>query len=308
MNELHWLLVVLFALFVVLRLGLPRHSRLPFDYLRYTVLTLVALVVLAPFAWLVCGAIKTPGAFMEHTFLPKPSEWPTALSTQNFVRLFEPRPTPTGTVYFWRHILNSIFYASTAVVLQVFFCSLGGYTLAKYAFAGKRLVVLFMLGSMMIPPMLLLSPLYAIMVSIGWIDSYLALIVPSMVNAFGMFLFRQAIIQVPNDLLEAGRVDGCSEFGIYYRLVMPLVRPMTAAFCLIVFLATWNNFIGPQIYLHSEGKLPLPVILSQYTAVYEREYGVFLAGTLIAITPPAILFLVFQREFVRGLTSGAVKG
>lgn len=160
----------------------------------------------------------------------------------------------------------------------------------------------------MLPGMILLAPMYEMLVRIDWIDTYWALIIPGSANAFGMFLFRQAIIGVPKDLIEAGRIDGCSEFKIYWNLIMPLVRPMSGAFCLICFLGSWNNFLGPQIFIQSPEKLTLPVVLSQYIDVYKTEYGVFLAGTLIAIIPPAILFFTLQKEFISGLTSGAVKG
>ena len=125
---------------------------------------------------------------------------------------------------------------------------------------------------------------------------------------FGMFLFRQAMTAVPDSLIEAARIDGASEFVIYLRVVMPLVRPMTGAFCLITFLGNWNSFIGPQVFIQTQSKLTLPVVLNQYMGVYTQQYGVFLAGTLLAILPPAILFFALQKEFVSGLTSGSVKG
>jgi ABC-type glycerol-3-phosphate transport system permease component len=115
------------------------------------------------------------------------------------------------------------------------------------------------------------------------------------------------MLGVPNDLLEAGRIDGCGEFRIYLQLAMPLVRPMTGAFCLISFLGSWNSFLAPNIYLQTQSKLPLPVVLNQYIGEYAQHYGVFLAGTLLAIIPPAVLFFALQREFISGLTSGAVK-
>lgn len=201
-----------------------------------------------------------------------------------------------------------MFLASTTVMVQLFFASLGGYALAKFDFRGRKIVMLYMLGSMMMPPMLFLAPVFKLIHQIGWMDTYWALIVPGAASVFGMFLFRQAIIGVPDSLLEAARIDGCSEFGIYLKVVMPLVRPMTGAFCLICFLHTWNAFIGPQVFIQTQAKLTLPVILNQYVGVYSQQYGVFLAGTLLAIIPPAILFFALQREFITGLTSGAVKG
>jgi len=164
-----------------------------------------------------------------------------------------------------------------------------------------------MLASMTIPGVVLLAPNFEIIWRLGWMDTYKALLVPGCVSVFGIFLFRQAMLSVPDDLIEAGRIDGCGEFRIYLTLVMPLVRPMTGAFCLISFLGAWNSFLTPNIYLQTQHKLTLPVVLNQYIGVYNQQYGVFLAGTLLAIIPPAILFLALQREFITGLTSGALK-
>jgi ABC-type glycerol-3-phosphate transport system permease component len=142
----------------------------------------------------------------------------------------------------------------------------------------------------------------------GWMDTYYALIIPGAITVFGIFLFRQAMIGVPTSLLESARVDGASEFRIYWEITLPLVRPVTAAYCLITFLGTWNAFLQPQIFVQTQSKLPLPVVLNQYIGLYVQEYGIFLAGTLLAIIPPAILFFILQKEFVAGLTSGATKG
>jgi ABC-type glycerol-3-phosphate transport system permease component len=229
------------------------------------------------------------------------------LNFGNFTRLFAPRPSLQGPVYFWQYIINSLFLASAATFLAVLFSSMGGYALAKYRFHGRAPLVIFMLASMTIPGIVLLSPNYEIIWRLGWMDTYKALLVPGCVSVFGVFLYRQAMVGVPDDLIEAGRIDGCGEFKIYLNLVMPLVRPMTGAFCLITFLGTWNAFLGPNIYLQTQNKLTLPVVLNQYIGVYTQEYGVFLAGTLLAIIPPAILFFALQREFISGLTSGAVK-
>jgi ABC-type glycerol-3-phosphate transport system permease component len=164
-----------------------------------------------------------------------------------------------------------------------------------------------MLASLTIPGVVLLAPNFEVIWRLGWMDTYKALLIPGCVSVFGIFLFRQAMLSIPDDLIEAGRIDGCGEFRIYMTLVMPLVRPMIGAFILISFLGSWNAFIAPNIFLQTQGKLTLPVVLNQYISTYRQQYGVFLAGTLLAIIPPAILFLSLQREFIRGLTSGALK-
>ena len=308
-SHLHITLLLFFAIFVGLKLSLPRNSKIPEIYLRFVILSGSSAIVLTPFVWLLCAAFKSNEALFQFLFLPSPTEISNqTINLGNFVRLFsDARETVHGKVYFIEYIFNSIFLATATTIAQLLFCSMGGYALAKLEFRGKRLLMFFMLGTMMLPTMILLAPMYEMMVRIGWIDTYWALIVPGAANAFGMFLFRQAITGVPNDLIEAGRLDGCTEFSIYWNLVMPLVRPMSGAFCLICFLASWNNFLGPQIFIQSTEKLTLPVVLSQYVGVYSVQYGVFLAGTLIAIIPPAILFFALQKEFIVGLTSGAVK-
>lgn len=309
MNRLHTFLLCLAALFVILYAFQPKRPRIAFTYLRYIVLILIAAMVMAPFFWLICSAFKDPDVLMKYTFLPKLSEWSKeTINLKNFAELFKSQPSMEGKVYFWQYITNSLFLASITTIVQMFFSSLGGYALAKYEFRGKKFVMVFMLASMMIPGVVLLAPVYKLIVNIGLMDTYWALVLPGACSVFGMFLFRQAVIGIPKDLIEAGRIDGCSEFSIYLNLIMPLVRPMTGAFCLVTFLGSWNNFLGPQVFINTQSKLTLPVVLNQYVGVYSNQYGVFLAGTLLAIIPPAILFFCLQKEFISGLSSGAVKG
>ncbi len=142
----------------------------------------------------------------------------------------------------------------------------------------------------------------------GLVDSFAGLIIPGAVSVFGIFLFRQSILSIPDELLNAARIDGCSEFQIYRDIVMPVSRPMIGAFCLISFMGTWNNFLWPQIILHNRNLFTLPIALSQMIGVYNQEYGMLMAGTLISVLPVVILFLLLQKEFVAGLTEGAVKG
>jgi len=309
MNGIHLALMVMIAVYVVLRWGYPRRVEIAKVYLRYVLLGMAAFLILCPFVWLLCSVFKDKDVLMQYSFLPPLSEWSTkTLNLDNFKTLFAGEDTVKGKVYFWEYVINSVFVASASTTIQLFFASMGGYALSKYEFRGRKAIMAFMVGSMMFPGMLFLAPVYKMIFTLGWMDTYLALLVPGACSVFGMFLFRQAMVSVPDSLIEAARIDGASEFGIYFEIVMPLVRPMTGAFCLITFLGSWNQFIGPQIYIQTQSKLTLPVVLNQYIGVYTQQYGVFLAGTLLAIIPPAILFFALQREFVAGLTSGAVKG
>ncbi len=305
MTPLHWILLALAAVFVLL-LAVSRKAAM--GYARFTLLLLVGTVMLMPFAWLVCAAFKDKDVLNEYTFLPPPTKISAeTVNLENFQTLLTEKDTVQGPVSFWRYVANSLFLASAGTFIALVFCSMGGYALAKYKFAGRGAVLTFMLASLTIPPVVLLAPNFEVIWRLGWLDTYKALLVPGAVSVFGIFLFRQAMLGVPNDLIEAGRIDGCGEFRIYLSLVMPLVRPMTGAFCLISFLAAWNAFIGPNVFLQTQSKLTLPVVLNQYIGEYDQHYGVFLAGTLLAIIPPAILFFALQREFISGLTSGAVK-
>jgi ABC-type glycerol-3-phosphate transport system permease component len=304
-NAFHVAAIVLVLAYIALRV---RSRERAGRFARVVVIGAGALLVLAPFAWLVPAVFKTGAAFNDYVFFPPVSKWPETLSFANFRTLFEGRPSLRGPVYFWEYFLNSTVIATVTTTLQLFFSSLAGYTLAKFEFRGKAALMLFMLGSMMIPPVLLLAPLYKMVVDLGLVDSLAGVIVPIMVSTYGAFLFRQACVSVPSEMLDAARLDGCSELGIYFRVVMPLVRPMAAAFCLVAFLTNWNAFFQPNIFLHSEDKLTVPVVLNLLLGVYRQKQGVFLAGTALAMIPPAVLFFFLQKEFISGLTSGAVKG
>jgi len=309
MNPIQLTLIILILIYALLRWVVPGAREMASPYLRYLLLGLAAFLILCPFVWLICAVFKDKDVLMQYTFLPPLSDWGIeTLNLGNFRELFSGEDTVEGKVYFWEYVVNSLFLASAGTTLNLFFASMGGYALSKYEFRGRKAIMAFMVGSMMFPGMLFLAPVYKMIFAFGWMDTYLALLVPGACSVFGMFLFRQAMSTVPESLIEAARIDGASEFYIYLNIAMPLVRPMTGAFCLITFLGNWNNFIGPQIFIQTQAKLTLPVVLNQYMGVYTQQYGVFLAGTLLAILPPAILFFSLQKEFVAGLTSGAVKG
>ncbi len=261
----------------------------------------LAIVALTPLVWMVCAAFKRGEDLFAYAFLP----WDHLgnLSLDNFRLLLSREP-------FARWLINSLFLSTASTVLSVLLSSLGGFGLAKYAFAGRRAVMLLMLGTMMLPGVVLLPGSYMLMYRLGWIDTYWAIIVPGGVSAFGMFLFMAAMRQVPDELLSAGRIDGCSELRLWWEIALPIVRPMTGAFTLLSFLASWNAFLWPQVILQNEAKYNLPIALANMVALpeYRTEYGTLMAGTLIAIAPVVILFFALQKDFVAGLSSGAVKG
>jgi multiple sugar transport system permease protein len=265
--------------------------------LVYALLLAGAALTLVPIVWLVAATTKSPDDLFHYVFFAPLNRW----TLGSFVELFH-------KVDFFRYLVNSIFVASAIVTLQLFFSSLAGFALAKYEFKGKRAVMVLMLATLLIPGQVLMAPLYELIYHLGMVDSYPGLIIPGAVSVFGIFLFRQSMLQVPDELLQAARIDGCSEFRAYWSVVMPVSRPMVGAFCLISFMGAWNNFLWPQIILHHSERFTLPIAMNQLMSVYQQEYGSLMAGTLLSILPVVILFLALQKEFVAGLTSGAVKG
>jgi ABC-type glycerol-3-phosphate transport system permease component len=261
----------------------------------------LAIVNLIPFLWLICAAFKTPADTFSYAFLP----WDHLdhLTLSNFTRLLAEAP-------FFRWLLNSLFLAATYTVCVVTLSSLAGFALAKYDFGGKRFLMLVMLGTMLLPPTALLGSLYELMDRLGWLDSYLAILVPGAVSVFGTFLFRQAMLAVPDELLQCGRLDGCGELRLWWEVALPLVRPTVGAFVLMSFLASWSGFLWPQIVLQDESKYTLPIGLNNLLGLqeYQSQYGLLMAGTLMSLIPVVVLFFAVQKDFLAGLSSGAVKG
>ena len=211
------------------------------------------------------------------------------------------------TVPYNRYFVNSVFIATASTLLTLFFCSLGGYAFAKYQFRGQKILFGILLASMMVPFQVLLVPLFGLMYDIGWLNSYKAIVIPFSVGAFGVFLMRQFIVTIPSELLDAARIDGCSEFGIYYRVVLPIIKPALGALTIYSFLGSWNGYLWPLIILRDEAKYTLPIGLANLVGIYRQDYGILMAGTLLSLMPIVILFLAMQREFVQGITLGGVK-
>lgn len=272
----------------------------------HAVLVPAAVLVGAPFVWLVCAALKRNEDFFTSTFLPGGDgflgvEW-GRVTFEHFGRLlFE--------LGLGRAMLNSIFLSSTTAVLATVISAMGGYALAKFEFRGRRLAQGIVLAAIIIPPPLLIAPGFQWLFQLGLLDSFAGLILPAIAPAFGVYLFRQAALSsVPGTLIEAARLDGCGEARIFFGIALPLMRPMIGAFILLTFLGTWNNFISPQVVMQSPGKFPLAVAIAQLKSTYYQDYGLLMAGTLVSVVPLMMLFLLLQKEFIAGLTTGAVKG
>jgi len=276
--------------------------------LIYTLLLMCAAITLIPFLYLLCSAIKTREVFFSAHFLPPGDGWLgidwRGLTLEHFHVLFT-----DPSLGFARALVNSVFYASVFSVLATLCAAMGGYALAKFAFRANKPLTVLVLGSLIIPGPLLLAPGYQLIYHLGMLNSFTGLIFPGIAPAFGVFLFRQAMLpSVPLDLMEAARMDGCGEIRLFFAIVLPLVRPMLGAFLLITFMGAWNNFIQPQIILQTPEKFPLAVAIAQLKGLYGTDYGLLMAGTAVSIAPVVGLFLLLQKDFIAGLTAGAIKG
>jgi multiple sugar transport system permease protein len=212
-------------------------------------------------------------------------------------------------VPFWRAMGNSIFVSSVSTALVLFFCSLGGYAFAKFTFPGRNTLFALMLATMMIPNILGIIPQFILFKTLGWLDTYLPLIIPGVANAFGIFWMRQYIESaIPSELMDAARIDGAHEFRIYWNVVLPVITPGLAALAIFTFMGKWNEFFFPLIILKDPAKFTLPVALASLQSIYGQQSGVQILGATMAVFPVLIVFLVSARWFIAGLTAGAIKG
>jgi len=209
---------------------------------------------------------------------------------------------------FWRNLGWSIYVALLSTLLTLIFCSMGGYAFAMFRFPWKNALFGMVMGTMLLPSFMNMIPTFMIMDALGWIDQPRALYIPGAASAFGIFLLRQFIASsIPKDLIEAARMDGCGEFGIYVRIVLPLLKPAMGTLGLITFIASWNNFIGPLIVMRSAEMATVPLALRNLQSPVNTEWGALMAGSAIATVPLLILFIISSRQLISGLTAGAVK-
>lgn len=214
----------------------------------------------------------------------------------------------TERLPFWRNLGWSLYVALASTALTLLFCSMAGYAFALMEFRFKQPLFVLVMATMLLPSFMNMIPTFMIMDVLGWIDQHRALYIPGAASAFGIFLMRQfASSAVPRELIEAARMDGCGEMGIYWRIVLPLLRPAMGTLGLITFIASWNNFIGPLIVMRSADNYTLPLALRSLQSTVNTEWGALMLGSAIATVPLLVLFAISSRQLIAGLTTGAVK-
>jgi len=266
-------------------------------WVAYLVVAIGALFMLAPFWFMFVFATHSRSEIFN---LPPPL-WFGHDLVRNFDLLTERLP-------FWRNLGWSVYVAGMATVLTLLFCSMAGYAFALMEFRFKKALFGLVMATMLLPSFMNMIPMFMIMDALGWIDQQRALYVPGAASAFGIFLMRQfAASAVPRELVEAARMDGCGEFSIYWRIVLPLMKPALGTLALITFITSWNNFINPLIVMRSLPNYTLPLALRSLQSTMNTEWGALMCGSAIATIPLIVLFAITSRQLIAGLTAGAVK-
>ena len=266
--------------------------------LSSAILMLASLGMLFPFFWMVKTALMPNKATL--TYPPKLIEWPIVFD--NFIKVF----TSTGLS---RAVLNSLFIAVVSMAGVLFFTSLAAYSFAKIRFRRSGFYFGMIFATMLIPSQILLIPMYVLFAKIGWVDTYLPLIVPQvMINGYGVFLIRQFMVGIPDSYIEAAKLDGLGHFGIYWQIMLPLSKPPLITLGVFTFIGNWNNFFGALIYLDSEEKFTLPLLMNIFRSQYTVEWGTLMAGATITVLPLIVIYLFAQKSFIEGIAMTGVKG
>ncbi|MBK4728735.1 carbohydrate ABC transporter permease [Oxynema sp. CENA135] len=264
----------------------------------YALLSAIAIVMLLPLLWLLSTALKSPS---ENIFAFPPQPIPEQPTFANFVKVWQTNP-------FGRYLLNSTIVAVLTVSLNLLFCSLAAYPLARLQFRGRQAIFSAIVATIAIPFQISMIPLYILTVQLGLKNTYLGIIFPSLASAFGIFLLRQAFQGVPKELEEAARIDGCSELGIWWHIMLPAVRPALVTLGLFVFIGSWSDFLWPLIVIDAEEFYTLPLGVAKLEGTFSLDWRAIAAGSIVSVAPVFAIFVGLQRYIVTTDVGSGVKG
>jgi ABC-type glycerol-3-phosphate transport system permease component len=267
--------------------------------LLYGALVITGLFMLLPFLWMLSTSLKPMAEVFGYP--------PILVSENSSLQAYATLISEHGVL---RSLGNSMIVATASTALQLAICTAAGYGFAKFNFAGRDKLFAILVGSIIVPFTVLMVPLYKIMRDLDWLNSYQGVIVPAAANAFSVFFLRQYISTVNDELLDAARIDGCSEFGIFTRIVVPIIRPGLISLGLILFMRAWNDYLWPLVILRTPEKFTMVILINSLVGALgdaTPRYDLQMAAGIISIIPLLIIFVAFQRRFVEGITAGAVK-
>lgn len=261
------------------------------------VLLLMGIVTIYPFVWMMCSSFKQN----KEIVALKQQLLPNAISLANYGNM-------NAHFNFMRFFMNSLFITMAVTILVVYTSTICGFVLSKYQFKGRNLLFSFVLSTMMIPWCVTIIPKYSMIRWFGWLDSYKALLVPALFSGFGIFMMKQHIASLPDEILEAARIDGASEFYIVHKIVFPMAKNGISSIAIFQFLWCWEDFLWPYLIINDEKKQLLSVGLKMFNGQYSTDYGALFAATTISIMPVLVIYLIFQKQFIAGIAASAVKG
>lgn len=264
----------------------------------YILLSAIALVMLFPLFWLISTSLKSS---TENIFAFPPQLFPSQPTIENYIEVWKTNP-------FGQYIWNSCIVAILTVTFNLLFCSLAAYPLARLNFRGRDIIFAIIVSTIMIPFQIVMIPLYILMVQLGLRNSYLGIIFPSLASAFGIFLLRQAFQGVPKELEEAARMDGCSELGLWWHVMIPAVRPALVTLAIFVFIGSWSDFLWPLIVLDRPEYYTLPLGVARLAGTFSLDWRLIAAGSVISIAPVLLFFILMQRYIVPNDSGSGVKG
>jgi multiple sugar transport system permease protein len=276
----------------------PKGGRTASSPWSYVILIGGLALMVGPFLWMVLGSLKPEAEFLRNppTFLP---ESPT---TANYGRLFDQLDFP-------KFFFNSAVIALVVTIGNLVFCPMLGYALAKLRWRGKRVIMVLVLATLMVPAGITLIPNFILMSNLGFVNTYPGMILPFLAGPFGVFLMRQFMLGIPDELLEAARMDGANEFRVFWSVVMPIATPVLATLGILTFLGNWNSFIYPLVMAQEPGMYTLPVALATFaTGQYQADHGMLMAGSVVLVVPVLIVFVLFQRWITEGIATTGLKG
>ncbi|GAB4437833.1 MAG: carbohydrate ABC transporter permease [Anaerolineae bacterium] len=263
----------------------------------YLILSLGAILMVFPFVWMTLSAFKQPSEIITYP----PTLFPASPSLDLLTRVWT-------EIDFKRYFANSLFLAITVTAIQLLTSSFVGYVLAKYQFWGRSVFFIALLSTMMIPWPVLLIPQYLIVLRLGLINTYWAIILPALYSTFGIFLMRQYMHSIPDELIDAARIDGAAEPDIFVRIILPMCGPVLAALGIFTFMGSWDSFIWPLVVLSKESMYTLPLGLAMFNQRFWTDYAAVNAGAFISVIPVIIVFLLLQRRFIEGIALTGLKG
>ncbi len=266
--------------------------------LMYGLLSAIALAMLLPLLWLVSTSFKGP---TENLFQFPPQFLPRSPTVDNFIKVWQSNP-------FGRYFFNSTLIAVVTVVLNLLLCSLAAYPLARLNFKGREVLFSLVVSTILIPFQIVMIPLYILTVQLGLTNSYIGVIFPSVASAFGIFLMRQAFQSVPKELEEAARIDGCTELGIWWHIMIPSVRPALVTLAIFVFIGSWSDFLWPLLILDRPEYYTLPLGVARLAGSFSLDWRLIAAGSVISVLPIVLFFVAAQRYIVPSETGSGVKG